>query len=154
MFLTLFFAALSARDLMPQEGGEEIEDITGKYEFLGPHDTLALLEDAGRLNGYIDVFQEEEESDDVLSYRITLGSRQDRRLEIKTATIHRRYYRFKGAVERGKSREKSKPDYLRLVGELENVTIEGDSGEETVQKTHVVLKSLGESADEDAADDE
>jgi hypothetical protein len=128
---------------------EEIDDITGRYEFLGPHDTLAVLEDAGQLKGYIDVFQGEEESDDVLSYGITLGWRKDGRIEIKTATIHRKYYRFKGTVERGKGRKEDDPDYLRLVGEVETVTMTGDAGEEAVQKVQVALKSLGRSSEEE-----
>jgi hypothetical protein len=147
--LILFLAAFSSHELIAQTAGKEIEDITGKYQFLGPHDVLAVLEDAGKLNGYIDVFQEEEESDDVLSYHITLGRRKDRRVEIKTAAIHRKYYRFRGNVERGKGREESDPDYLRLVGDMEIVTVMGDSGEESIQKTQVVLKSLGQSLEEE-----
>jgi hypothetical protein len=138
-----------AATLVAKGPNEEIDDITGRYEFLGPHDTLAVLEDAGKLKGYIDVFQGEEESDDVLSYGITLGWRKGGRIEIKTATIHRKYYRFKGTVERGKGREEDDPDYLRLVGEVETVTIHADSGEESVQKTQVVLKSLGHSSEEE-----
>jgi hypothetical protein len=142
-FLVLSFAAFSSWNLIAQTGGEEIEDITGNYEFLGPHDALAVLEDGGKLNGYIDVFQ-----DDVLSYGITLGWRKDRRVEIKTAAIHRKYYRFKGTVERGRGRGENDPDYLRLVGDVEIITMKGDSGEESIQKTQVVLKSLGWSEEE------
>lgn len=147
--LILFLAAFSSRPLVGQTRGEEIEDITGSYQFLGPHDVLAVLEDAGKLKGYIDVLQQEEESDDVLSYRITLGWRKDRRIEIKTSTIHRKYYRFKGVVERGKGREEDDPDYLRLVGEVEIVTALADSGEESIQKVQVVLKSLGRSEEDE-----
>ncbi len=147
--LILLLAALWSHVLAGQARSEEIEDITGRYQFLGPHDVLAVLEDAGKLKGYIDVLQEEEESDDVLSYRITLGWRKDRRIEIKTSTIHRKYYRFKGVVERGKGREEDDPDYLRLVGELETITTLGDSGEESIQKAQVVLKSLGRNEEDE-----
>jgi hypothetical protein len=140
MMITVPAATLVARG-----PNEEIDDITGRYEFLGPHDTLAVLEEAGKLKGYIDVFQSEEESDDVLSYGITLGWRKGDRVEIKTATIHRKYYRFTGTVERGKGSKEDDPDYLRLVGEVETVTTKGDSGQADTQKVQVVLKSLGRS---------
>ncbi len=144
-----FFLVLPAAASFAKGASDEIDDITGRYEFLGPHDTLALLEDAGKLKGYIDVFQSVEESDEVLSYQISLGWRKDGRIEIKTATIHRKYYRFKGTVERGKGRKEGDPDFLRLIGEVETVTIQGDSGEETTQKTPVVLKSLGHDPEEE-----
>jgi hypothetical protein len=143
-----FLVAVPFATWIAKAADNEIEDITGRYEFLGPHDTLAVLEDAGKLKGYIDVYQGEEESDYLLSYQITLGWRKDGHIEIKTATIHRKYYRFKGTVERGKGRKEGDPDYLRLVGEVEAVTIHGDSGEESAQKTEVVLKSLGQSSEE------
>src|SRR5690242_256395 len=47
---------------------DEIDDVTGKYHFLSADDTLAILEEEGKLKGYIDVYQGEEESDAVLSY--------------------------------------------------------------------------------------
>ncbi len=144
-----FLVAVRVATFIAKGADKEIDDITGKYEFLGPHETLGILEDAGKLKGYIDVFQGEEESDDVLSYQITLGWRKNGRIEIKTATIHQKYYRFKGMVERGKGREEGDSDYLRLVGEVEIVTIQGDSGEESTQKTQVVLKSLGQSMEEE-----
>ena len=143
--LAAMMITVPAATLVARVHKEEIDDITGRYEFLGPHDTLALLEDAGKLKGYIDVFQGEEESDDVLSYGITLGWRKDGRVEIKTATIHRKYYRFTGTVERGKGGKEDDPDYLRLVGEVETVTTKGDSGQADIQKVQVVLKSLGRS---------
>lgn len=148
MFCFVFATILlvvPAATLAAKGPNQEIDDITGRYEFLGPHDTLAVLEDAGKLKGYIDVFQGEEESDDVLSYGITLGWRKGGRVEIKTATIHRKYYRFTGTVERGKGQKEDDPDYLRLVGEVETVTMKGDSGQEDTQKVQVVLKSLARS---------
>jgi len=144
-----FLVVVRVATFIAKGADEEIDDITGKYEFLGPHDTLAVLEDAGKLKGYLDVLQGEDESDEVLSYQITLGWRKNGHIEIKTATIHQKYYRFKGTVERGKGREEGDPDYLRLVGEVEIVTIQGDSGEESTQKTQVVLKSLGQSLEEE-----
>jgi hypothetical protein len=127
------------------QANENIDDITGKYHFLSADDTLGLLEEEGKLKGYIEILQTEEESDDILSYDIILGSRKKDHVEFKTNTIHRRYYRFSGKVERGAGHQPADPDYLRLIGDLETVTIKGDSGQESAQTTHVVLKSLGKS---------
>jgi hypothetical protein len=127
------------------QAGEEIDDITGKYHFLSADDTLGILEEEGNLKGYIEVFQGEEESDAVLTYDITLGSRKKDHVEFKTNTIHRRYYRFSGKVERGSGRGPDDPDYLRLIGDLETVTVKGETGQETVEKKHLTLKSLGKS---------
>ena len=124
---------------------ENIDDITGKYHFLSADDTLGLLEEEGKLKGYIEVLQGEEESDAVLSYDIILGSRKKDHVEFKTNPIHRRYYRFSGKVERGAGHEPADPDYLRLIGDLETVTIKGDSGQESVEKKHLILKSFGKS---------
>jgi hypothetical protein len=124
---------------------ENIDDITGKYHFLSADDTLGLLEEDGKLKGYIEILQAEEESDAVLSYDIILGSRKKDHVEFKTNTIHRRYYRFSGKVERGSGREANDPDYLRLIVDLETVTIKGDSGQESVEKKHLILKSFGKS---------
>ena len=94
-----------------REGGggcgrnRDIDDITGKYHFLSADDTLGLLEEEGKLKGYIEILQGEEESDAVLSYDIVLGSRKKDHVEFKTNTIHRRYYRFSGKVERGSGHE-------------------------------------------------
>src|SRR5690349_8203719 len=55
---------------------DDIPDMTGRYEFLSEGDTLAILEEEGKLKGYLDVFQSEEESDALLSYPITAGTRQ------------------------------------------------------------------------------
>lgn len=125
---------------------EEILDITGRYQFLGPDDTLAILEEDGRLKGYVDVFQGEEESDVVLSYPITLGSRRQNRIEFKTGKIHQMYYRFTGSIERGSGRQPRDRDHLRFVGELEIITVNGETGAESSQRLNVVFKSLGKEA--------
>jgi hypothetical protein len=122
-----------------------IDDITGKYHFLSADDTLGILEEEGKLNGYIEILQGEEESDAVLSYDIVSGSRKNDHVEFKTKTIHRKYYRFSGKVERGSGREPNDPDYLRLIGDLETVTIKGDRGQESVERKHLILKSFGKS---------
>jgi hypothetical protein len=124
---------------------ESIDDITGKYHFLSPDDTLGILEEEGKLKGYIEILQGEEESDAELSYDIILGSRKKDHVEFKTNTIHRRYYRFSGKVERGSGRGPDDPDYLRLTGDLETVTVKGDSGQEAVERKHLMLKSFGKS---------
>jgi len=127
------------------QAAENIDDITGKYHFLSADDTLGILEEEGNLKGYIEIVQGEEESDVVLTYDITLGSRKKDHVEFKTNTIHGRYYRFSGKVERGSGRGSDDPDYLRLVGDLETVTVKGDTGQESVGRKHLVLKSLGKS---------
>jgi len=135
----------SGSGLSAQRDSDEIQDITGKYHFLSADDTLALLEEEGKVKGYIDIFQGEEESDAILSYDIVQGSRKNDRVEFRTNRIHRRYFRFAGKVERGAGHEEADPDYLRLVGDLEIVTIKGDSGEEAVQRMHMAFKSIGKS---------
>jgi hypothetical protein len=127
------------------QGSENIDDITAKYHFLSADDTLGILEEDGKLKGYIEISQGEEESDAVLSYDIILGSRKKDHVEFKTNTIHRRYYRFSGTVQRGSGRESNDPDYFRLIGDLETVTVKGDSGQESVERKRLILKSLGKS---------
>jgi hypothetical protein len=127
------------------QAAQDIDDITGKYHFLSPDDTLGILEEEGKLKGYIEIVQGEEESDAVLTYDIASGSRKKDHVEFKTNTIHRRYYRFSGKVERGSGRGPHDPDYLRLIGDLETVIVKGDSGQESVEKKHLILKSLGKS---------
>jgi len=122
-----------------------IDDITGEYHFLSPNDTLGILEEEGKLKGYLEIAQGQEESDDVLSYEIVSGTRKNERVEFKTNIIHRKYYRFSGKVERGAGRQAEDPDYLRLVGDVEIVTVKGDSGQESVDKKHLVLKGTGKS---------
>ena len=120
-----------------------IPDITGNYQFLTAADTLAILEEEEKLKGYVDVFQGEDESDAILSYPITAGTRKGMQVEFRTGKIHQKYYRFSGKVERGAGRAENEPDFLRLVGGLEIVTVNGETGEESVQRPHVVFKSLG-----------
>jgi hypothetical protein len=140
-------AARSAYAL-PQ-GKANIDDITGQYHFLSPDDTLGILEEEGKLKGYIEITQGQEESDDVLSYEIVSGTRQNDRVEFKTNMIHRKYYRFSGKVERGSGHQADDPDYLRLEGDLETVTVKGDTGQESVEKKHLVLKGIGKSERDD-----
>ena len=129
--------------LHAQKDTDEIEDITARYQFLNAGDTLALLDEEGKLKGYVDVLQGEEESDAVLSYPITIGSRKKNKVEFKTAKIHQKYFRFAGKVERGSGHEEADPDFLRLVGDLEIVTTKGENGGEFSQRMHVVFKSKG-----------
>jgi hypothetical protein len=110
------------------QGAENIDDITGKYHFLSADDTLGILEEEGKLKGYLEVLQGKKDH-----------------VEFKTNTIHRRYYRFSGKVVRGSGQKPDDPDYLCLIGDLETVTIKGDSGQESAQKTHLILKSFGKS---------
>jgi hypothetical protein len=120
-----------------------IDDVTGNYHFLSPQDTLGILDEEGRLSGYLDVFQAEDESDALLSYPIKTGSRQKERVEFKTGKIHQKFYRFTGVAQRGLGKKDSDPDYLRLVGDLEIVTVSGDSGKESVDRRQVVLHRMG-----------
>ena len=124
---------------------ETIPDMSGEYEFLAPEDTLAILEEEGKLKGYIDVYAGEQESDTVLSYQITIGSRKGDHVEFKTSKIHEKYYRFTGSVQRGHGRTESDPDYLRLVGDLEIVTGDSADGEEHTERRQVSFQSEGKS---------
>jgi hypothetical protein len=143
------FILLSAGVLRGQGESGEIQDITGTYQFLTADDTLALLDEEGKLKGYIDVFQSEEESDAILSYPISLGWRKKKQVEFKTQKIHQKYYRFRGTVERGSGHEEADPDYLRLVGDLEIVTMKGETGPEATQTMRVVFKSQGRDTEKD-----
>jgi len=146
---TIAAAAVLIANLHGQQPPPQIDDITGTYEFLAPADTLALLEQDGQLKGYIDVLQGEEESDVVLSYSISVGKRTNDRVEFKTQTIHRKYYRFAGTVQRGKGQKETDPDYLRLIGELSVVTVDGETGQESVEQRNVVFKSRGRETEQD-----
>lgn len=147
VLLPLFL--LSAGVLRGQEDSGEIEDITGTYQFLSADDTLALLEEDGKLKGYIDVFQGEDESDAILSYSISIGRRKKNQVEFKTQKIHQKYYRFTGKVERGSGHEEADSDYLRLIGDLEIVTLKGETGQEETQTMRVVFKSKGRDEEKD-----
>jgi hypothetical protein len=144
--LALLFTATGTLRARPEEA---IDDITGKYHFMNADDVLALLDEEGKLNGYIDVFQGEEESDTILSYPISIGTRKKNQVEFKTRKIHQKYYRFSGTVRRGPGHEAADPGYLELAGDLETITIKGESGEESVQRMHVVFKSMGRESDKE-----
>jgi hypothetical protein len=141
--LIVALSLCTAGSLPAQQGERSVEDATGKYHFLGADDTLGILEEEGKIKGYIDVTPEQEESDDVLSYAINLGSRQGNHIEFKTAKIHQKYYRFSGTVERGTGKREGDPDYARLVGDLTIVTAHSDAGTESKESKHVVFKSMG-----------
>ena len=141
----LVVVLLTGSTLKAQDETQPIDDMTAKYHFLSADDTLAILDEEGRLKGYIEVAQPEEESDDILSYEIVQGSRKKNHVEFRTNRIHGKFYRFSGTVERGKGHEERDPDYFRLVGDVDIVTVNGITGKETVQTIHVVLKSLGKS---------
>src|SRR5271157_6089580 len=133
----------SARHLRAQDETQPIDDITAKYHFISADDTLAILDEEGRLKGYIEVAQPEEESDDILSYDILEGSRKKNHVEFRTNRIHGKSFRFSGTVERGKGHEEKDPDYLHLTGDLEIVTVNGDTGKEAVRTVRVFFKSIG-----------
>jgi hypothetical protein len=146
VLLFCFFVYLLASPggrLVAQPGNEAIRDVSGEYRFLTADDTLGLLEEEGKIKGYVDVYQGEEESDTVLSYPITIGSRQKNHVEFKTAKIHQKYYRFSGVVEQGRGHEEADPDYLRLVGDLEIVTTKSESAQGTTERRHVIFQSKG-----------
>jgi hypothetical protein len=127
-----------AAALAPQ--GSDVPDMSGDYEFLSAENTLGILEEEGKLKGYIDVAQGEEESDTVLTFQIVQGTRQGDRVQFKTAKIHERYYRFSGAVERGRGRSDKDPDFLRLVGDLETIQADPATGQEHVEARHETFK--------------
>ena len=138
--LLLFAQALNAqKNATPQA----VPDITGRYHFLSPDDVVAILEEEGKLKGYIDVYQGEDESDAILSYQIAIGTRSGNQVEFKTRKIHEKYYRFTGTVERGKGSKEGDPDYLQLVGELQTVTSNSVTGRDSVETKPVILKSIG-----------
>jgi hypothetical protein len=145
-FLAVLAAVVfPARCLKAQEATQAVDDMTGKYHFLTPDDTLAILDEEGKLKGYIEVNQPDDESDDVLTYDILEGSRKKAQVDLRTNRIHGKFYRFSGTVERGKGHEDKDPDYLHLTGNLDVVTVNADTGKETVQTTRVTLKSIGKS---------
>jgi len=132
-------AATAKKNAAPQS----VPDMTGKYHFLSPDDVVGILEEEGKLKGYVDVYQGEDESDAILSYQISIGTRTGNQVEFRTRKIHEKYYRFTGTVERGKGAKENDPDYLRLVGELTTVTSNSVTGKNDVQTQHVILKSIG-----------
>jgi hypothetical protein len=126
-----------------QRAPGKIDEINNEFHFLGPQDTVLVHEEDGKLRGQINVYAGEEESDAVLSYMFTIGTRVKDHVEFKTSKVHEKYYRFSGSVQRGAGRKEQDPDYLRLVGDLEIVTVNGMTGKETTEQKAVVLKSLG-----------
>ena len=142
--ICIFVIALpltASRNLKAQTAAPQINDITGEYHFLSPEDTLAILQEEDMLKGYVDVFQGESESDAILSYPITIGSRKGDQVEFKTRRIHEKYFRFSGTVERGTGRKKDDPDYVQLVGDLQTISVNPDTEKESTQRQHVVFKS-------------
>lgn len=125
-----------------QQGNNEIDEINTEFHFVGPDDTILIHEEEGRLKGQIDAYQNDEESDTVLSFIFTIGARKNNHVEFKTAKIHQKYYRFSGEVARGSGHEEKDEDYLRLVGHLQIITVNPDNGQESVEEKQVVFKSL------------
>jgi hypothetical protein len=119
-----------------------IDDITGNYQFLSVGDTLAILDEEGSLSGYLDVLQGEDESDALLSYPLK-GSRKGEHVEFKTDKIHQKYYRFSGTAQRGAGTKDTEPDYLRLVGDLEIVTLNSETKQESVERRQLTLQRMG-----------
>jgi hypothetical protein len=148
--MTMMVGGLFTAKEKKQETAAPVPDVSGKYHFLGPEDTLAILEEEGTLKGYVDACQNDEESDAIFSYPITIGSRQGDHVEFKTGKIHEKYYRFSGTAARGSGAKRSDPDYLELVGDLEIITANSVTNTENIDKKHVVLKSMGK--DEQAED--
>ncbi len=140
-FVLMLVAAGAA--LCAQQPPEKIEEINKEFHFLGPDDTVLIHEEDGDLKGQINVYAGEEESDTILSYAFTIGTRTGEHIEFKTARVHEKYFRFAGQVQRGAGRKERDPDYLRLVGDLQIVTVDGNTGKETTETKHVILKSLG-----------
>ncbi len=129
--------------LRAQASPGQVEDLTGNYQFLGPHDNLALLQEEGMIKGYIDVMQGDSESDALLSFTITMGSRKGDHVEFRTQVIHEKYYRFSGIVRRGKASRKGQPDYSELAGTLLVVEHNSVTEKDTVDRRQVVFKSKG-----------
>lgn len=144
LMVAAIFGASQARGA--QQPAAEIEEINTEFHFLGPEDTLLIHEEDGKLKGQINVYEGEEESDAILSYLITIGTRTKNHVEFRTSKIHEKYFRFSGSVERGSGHKEEDADYLRLVGTVEIVTANDVTGKETTEQKQVVLKSL--SADE------
>jgi hypothetical protein len=141
--LALCVIGCAAARLRAQTAKADISDITGEYEFLNPDNTLAILDEDGELKGYVDVFQGENESDALLSYTITIGSRKDDQVEFRTQKIHEKYYRFSGTADRGPGKAPGDPGYLQLSGELQTITDNSVTGKEKVERESVIFKSKG-----------
>lgn len=138
----VLLCAFSARLQAQSPAGETVPRMTGRYHFLGPEDTLSILQEENVLKGYIDVFEGDSESDDVLSYQITIGSRQGNHVEFRTRPIHEKFYRFNGIVERGTGKKPSDPDYLQLNGDLVILVLNSVTGQKKSVSQKVILKSI------------
>jgi len=142
----IFLLALACCAAVPRIPlAESVPDISGEYHFLAPEDTLGILEEDGKLKGYVDVAQGEEESDAVLTYQITLGTRQGDHVEFKTSKIHERYYRFTGTVQRGRGAAAADSDFLRLVGDLEIIKVDPATQQEHTERRRETFKWKGKS---------
>jgi hypothetical protein len=119
--------------------------MSGEYEFARAEDTLGILEEEGKLKGYIDVAQSADESDEVLTYQIIVGTRQGNHVEFKTSKIHEKYYHFTGTVERGGGHTQRDPDFLRLAGDLETVKVDSESGQEHAERRRETFRWKGAS---------
>jgi hypothetical protein len=143
-FLATLAAILFApHRLHAQNPAGVIDDITAKYHFLSTEDTLAILDQEGRLKGYIEVSQPADESEAFLTYTVVEGSRQKNHVEFRTNRIHGKFYRFTGTAERGAGHDEKEPDYLHLSGSLEIVTVDSETAKETPQIMRLTLKSMG-----------
>ena len=143
-WIVILAAALfSARATLARNEQLPIDDITAKYHFLSTDDTLAILDQEGRLKGYVEVTQPADESDDILTYDIVEGSRQKNHVEFRTNRIHGKYYRFSGTAERGNGHEEKDSDYLQLAGSLDVVTVNAETGKDSVLVMRMTFKSIG-----------
>jgi hypothetical protein len=140
VLLTVVF---SIPPLKAQDENLPIDDISAKYHFLSSDDTLAILDEEGKLKGYIEVAQPEDESDDILTYDILEGTRQKNHVEFRTNRIHGKQFRFTGTVERGKGHGEKDADYLHIAGDLDIVSANADTGKEAVRTVRVFFKSIG-----------
>ncbi len=148
--MVLAVAAVPCFARVPGQAIQNVPDMSGEYEFTQAEDTLGILEEEGTLKGYIDVAQGADESDEVLTYQIIVGTRQGNHVEFKTNKIHEKYYHFTGTVERGSGHTERDPDFLRLVGDLEMVKLDSDTGQEHVERRRDTFKWKGKSKDEEA----
>ena len=143
--LVALLAAVPCLARAPGQADQNVPDMSGEYEFTQAEDTLGILEEEGKLKGYIDVAQGADESDEVLTYQIILGTRSSNHVEFKTNKIHEKYYHFTGAVERGGGHTERDPDFLRLAGDLETVKIDSETGQEHVERRRETFRWKGAS---------
>ena len=141
--IILAAVVFSTRSAKGQDEQLPLDDITAKYHFLSSDDTLAILDEEGRLKGYIEVTQPPDESDDILTFNIVEGSRKKNHVEFRTNKIHGKYYRFSGIAEHGKGHDDKDSDYLQLSGSVDIVTVNSETGKESVQVMRLTLKSIG-----------